>query len=297
MPEAIQSAKLSDVGRLPPIMRELGLGVVYWLAFLLVLEPGNLLRAIRAGAELNWSLEVVRIMGASLLGALSAPLLFALVRRFPVEGNTRWRNAAIQAASCAAISAALIVVSTLLAHWFLVPGHRSLAAAFVADFASNWLLLAFCLAGFLAIVHALGFFGRMRAYELAAAAIANAPGYVTQIPVRSRGQITLLEFASVDWIEAQGNYLALHVGTTAHLIRESIARLEARLDPAHFTRIHRSTIVAVDRIRDMVPLGAGDATLRLKDGTELRLSRNFRDRLLAQMHLQRKTEGQPANLE
>ena len=89
MPEAIQSAKLSDVGRLPPIMRELGLGVVYWLAFLLVLEPGNLLRAIRAGAELNWSLEVVRIMGASLLGALSAPLLFALVRRFPVEGNTR----------------------------------------------------------------------------------------------------------------------------------------------------------------------------------------------------------------
>jgi hypothetical protein len=286
MPETIRTEKLRDVGRLPPTVRELGLGVVYWFAFLLVLEPGNLMRAIRAGSELHWSHEVFRIIAASLLGALSAPLLFALVRLYPVEGKAWWRNAAIQAGSCALISASLIAVSTLLAHWFFVPDQRSLASEFVANFASNWLLLAFSLAGFLAIVHALGFFGRMRAYELAAEAIANAPGYVTQIPVRSRGQITLLEFTSVDWIEAQGNYLALHVGPAAHLIRESIARLEARLDPAHFTRIHRSTIVAVNRIRDMVPLGAGDATLRLKDGTELRLSRNFRDRLLAQMQQQ-----------
>ena len=286
MPETIPPATLHDVGRLPPVMRELALGVLYWFAFLLVLEPGNLMRAIRAGSEPSWSLEVSRIVAASLLGALSAPLLFALARFYPVEGKAWWRNTVIQAASCALISVLLIAVSTMLAHWFLVPKHRPLASEFVGDFASNWLLLTFNLAGFLVIVHALGFFGRMRAYELAAAAIANAPGYVTQIPVRSRGRITILEFTSVDWIEAQGNYLALHVGPTAHLIRESIARLEARLDPAHFTRIHRSTIVAVNRIRDMVPLGAGDATLRLKDGTELRLSRNFRDRLLAQMRQQ-----------
>jgi hypothetical protein len=283
MPVTIRTVVLRDVGQLPPVVRELALGIVYWFAFLLVLEPGNLMRAIRAGSELSWSLEVSRIMAASVLGALSAPLLFALVRRWPVEGKSRWRNATVQAASCALISASLIAVSTVLAHWFLVREHRPLAGEFVGNFASNWLLLVFCLAGFLAIVHALGFFGRMRAYELAAAAIADAPGYMTQIPVRSRGKITLLEFANVDWIEAQGNYLALHAGPVAHLIRESIARLEARLDPTHFTRIHRSTIVAVDRIRDMVPLGAGDATLRLKDGTELRLSRNFRDRLLAQM--------------
>jgi DNA-binding LytR/AlgR family response regulator len=288
MPDTIRTVKLRDVGRSPPIARELGLGVVYWFAFLVVLEPGNLMRAIRAGSEPNWSHEAFRIVVASLLGALSAPLIFALVRRYPVEGKAWWRNAAIQAGSCALISASLIAVAAVLAHWLFVPEHRSLASDFIGNFAANWLLLVFSLAGFLAIVHALGFFSRMRAYELAAAAIANAPGYVTQIPVRSRGRITLLEFTSVDWIEAQGNYLALHVGPTAHLIRESIARLEARLDPAHFTRIHRSTIVAVNRIRDMAPLGAGDATLRLKDGTELRLSRNFRDRLLAQMHKRQK---------
>jgi hypothetical protein len=283
MPETSRTVTLRDVGRLPPAVRELGLGVVYWLAFLLVLEPGNLMRAIRAGSEPHWGIEIPRIVAANLLGALSAPLLFALVRRWPVEGKAWRRNAVILAASCALISAALIAVSTVLAHWLFVPKQHSLAGEFVGNFASNWLLLVFSLAGFLAIVHALGFFGRMRAYELAAAAIENAPGYLTQIPVRARGRITLLEFATVDWIEAQGNYLALHVGPAAHLIRESIARLEARLDPAEFARIHRSTIVAVDRIANITPLGAGDAALHLKDGTELRLSRNFRERLRSGM--------------
>jgi hypothetical protein len=275
-----EAMKLHDVGRLPPLAREFALGVVYWFAFLLVLEPGNLLRAILAGSGPSWSQEIFRILGASLLGAASAPLFFALVRRFPVEGRAWWRNALVQAVACMLVSALLIAISCVLAWWLLTREQRSLASAFIAEFASNWLLLAFCCAGFVAILHALRFFSQVRAYELAAAAIANAPGFVTQIPVRARGRITLLEFSSVDWIEAQGNYLALHAGPAVHLIRESIARLEARLDPAQFTRIHRSTIVAVDRISGMTPLGAGDATLRLKDGTELRLSRNFRDRVL-----------------
>ena len=275
--------KLHNVGRLPPVVREFGLGVVFWFAFLLVLEPGNLLRAIRAGSSPSWSQETFRIVLASLLGACSAPLLFALVRRFPVEGNGRWRHSAILVASAGLLSAALILVSCLLVVWFLPSEPRSLANALAAQLASNWLLLSFCIACFAAIIHAMQFFLKFRAYELAAAAIANAPGYMTQIPVRARGRTTLLEFSNVDWIEAQGNYLALHAGPAVHLIRESVARLEAHLDPAQFTRIHRSTIVALNRIRDMTPIGAGDATLRLKDGTELRVSRNFRERLLTMM--------------
>ncbi len=271
--------KLHDVGRVPPVMREFGLGVLYWFAFLLVLEPSNLLRAVRAGTGPSWSHEVFRIVCASLLGACTAPLLFALVRRFPVAGKDWWRHAAVLTASAALVSAALIAVSSILAYWLLPSENPSLAGGFIREFVGNWLLLAFAIAAFLGIVHAIRFFSQLAAYEMAAAAIANAPGYVTQIPVRARGQTTVLDFASVDWIEAQGNYLALHAGPVIHLIRESIARLETRLDPAHFTRIHRSTIVAVDRICAMTPLGAGDATLRLKDGTELRLSRNFRDRL------------------
>jgi two-component system LytT family response regulator len=271
--------KLHHVGRLPPVVGEFGIGAVYWFVFLIVLEPDNLLRALRAGSGPSLSHEVVRIVGASLLGGCTGPLLFALVRRFPIAGKLWWRHAAIQAASSALVSAALIAVSTVLAYWFLPTENGSLAGGFAREFISNWLLLAFCVAGFLAIAHALRFFSQLTAYELAAAAIANAPGYVTQIPVRARGQTTVLDFADVDWIEAQGNYLALHAGSAIHLIRESIARIEARLDPAHFIRVHRSTIVAVDRICAVTALGAGDATLRLKSGTELRLSRNFRERL------------------
>lgn len=271
--------KLHDIGRLPPVVREFGLGVVYWFAFLVVLEPDNLLRALRAGNVPSWSHEVFRIVCASLLGACCAPLLFALVRRFPVAGKRWWRSVAILAASCAIISALLIAVSTVLAHWIFNSANSSLAGELVRQFISNWLLLAFCIAGFLAIAHALRFFSQLAAYELAAAAIASAPGYVTQIPVRARGQTTVLDFADVDWIEAQGNYLAIHAGSAIHLIRESIARIEQRLDPAHFIRVHRSTIVAVDRICAVTALGAGDAMLRLKNGTELRLSRNFRERL------------------
>ena len=100
-----------------------------------------------------------------------------------------------------------------------------------------------------------------------------------QIPVRARGRVTFVELSDVDWIEAQGNYLALHTGPLSHLIRESLARLEPRLDPQRFARIHRGIIVAVNRIRDIKSRGAGDASLHLKDGTELRLSRNYRERL------------------
>ena len=70
-------------------------------------------------------------------------------------------------------------------------------------------------------------------------------------------------------------------GPAAHLIRESLSRLEPRLDPARFARIHRSAIVAVSQVRDVTSLGAGDALLHLKDGTELRMSRNFREHLVS----------------
>jgi LytTr DNA-binding domain len=275
--------KLLEIGRVPPVMREIGLGIVYWLVFLLVLEPDNVLRALQAGHGPGIGEEAVRIIGASLLGASSAPLLFALVGRFPVQGKTCWRNAAILAGTCFLLSTALIVASCVLADWILTSEHRPFLKALREVFVANFLLLGFCIAGFMAIIHALRFFRQLRDHELAAAMEAASNGFMTQIPVRSRGQVTIIELADVDWIEAQGNYLALHVGAASHLIRESLARLEPRLDPLRFTRIHRGVIVAVDRIRDVKSRGAGDASLRLKDGTELRLSRNFRERLAAAM--------------
>jgi two-component system, LytTR family, response regulator len=264
------------------LARQMAAGFLYWLVFLLVLEPDNILRAIHAGSVVPWREELARLAAASLLGSFTAPPLLALVRRFPVEGKVWVRRAFVQLAAAALIAAGLIVVSCLLASWFLVSEHRPLLVALQEEFVANWLLLIFCIAGFIAIAHAVRFFRQFREREIAVTRLAPGTPYLSQIQVKARGRVVFLELDSVDWIEAQGNYVAFHAGPDIHLVRERLARLEPQLDPANFSRIHRSTIVAVDRIREITALGAGDALLKLANGTELRLSRNFRERL-AQM--------------
>jgi two-component system LytT family response regulator len=86
----------------------------------------------------------------------------------------------------------------------------------------------------------------------------------------------------VDWLEAQGNYIALHVGGNTHLVRETLGTLEGQLDPRAFVRIHRRIIVAIERVRAVTPLPGGDATLLVgEEKAELRVSRSFRAKLRA----------------
>ena len=89
--------------------------------------------------------------------------------------------------------------------------------------------------------------------------------------------------AEIDWVEACGNYAKLHTSARTHLIRETMNSLEARLDSRRFARIHRSTIVNLDRVRDMALWFSGDYLVRLVDGTELKLSRWYRERLEARL--------------
>jgi two-component system, LytTR family, response regulator len=102
---------------------------------------------------------------------------------------------------------------------------------------------------------------------------------VDRLAVKETGRIYLLKTEDVDWVEAAGNYLRLHAGTATHLLRETMNSLEGRLDPERFWRIHRSTIVNVDRIRELQPVFHGDYAVILHDGTELTLSRTYRRNL------------------
>jgi len=261
--------------------RLLALGFLYWLVFLLSLEPDNIARTLEAGSTLKWPQEVQRILAASLLGCAATPLLLEQVRRFPIEG-ARWRrHVVLQCIGSLAVAAGLIAVSCVLADWFLPAEHRPLGLALREEFVANGTLVAFCVAGFIALAHAVRFFEQARAER--SRPVERSAGFLAVIPVRERGRVTLLDVAGVDWIETQGNYLALHAGTKVHLIRDSLARLEARLDPAHFLRVHRRVLVAADRIATVASLGAGDARLRLKDGAELRLSRTYRGRIEARL--------------
>jgi two-component system LytT family response regulator len=100
-----------------------------------------------------------------------------------------------------------------------------------------------------------------------------------RLVVKSAGRIYFVRIADIDWIEAAGNYIRLHVGKDAHLLREPLTALERRLDPARFVRIHRSTIVNLERIRELQPAFHGEYVVILCDGTELALSRSCRDQL------------------
>src|SRR5262249_37716411 len=93
----------------------------------------------------------------------------------------------------------------------------------------------------------------------------------------------LVEAATIDWLEAADDYVELHCGTTVHMIRERLAKLEQRLDPARFVRVHRSTIVNIERVRELRPRLRGDAFAILRSGAGLRVSRGRRAELLMRL--------------
>jgi two-component system, LytTR family, response regulator len=103
--------------------------------------------------------------------------------------------------------------------------------------------------------------------------------YVDRIPVESRGQIRVVPVSLIDYITASGPYAELHVGERTFAIREKMQTLEEKLDPAIFFRIHRSAIVRLDRIDTLLHAAGGDYAVRLKDGTELSVSRSRREEL------------------
>ncbi|MEA2416790.1 MAG: two-component system, LytTR family, response regulator [Thermoanaerobaculia bacterium] len=108
---------------------------------------------------------------------------------------------------------------------------------------------------------------------------APKPDYLERISVESRGQVRVVPVDKVDYITADGPYAELHVGDRVFAIRERMQTLEERLDPAIFFRIHRSAIVRLDRIDTLLRHPGGDYGVRLKNGTELSLSRGRRDEL------------------
>ena len=106
------------------------------------------------------------------------------------------------------------------------------------------------------------------------------PGAV-RFPVKTPGRVFFVKMEDIDWIEAADNYVTLHVGTDNHLLRETMTSIENKLDPERFLRIHRSTIVNVDRIKELRPFFHGEYMAILKDGTQLTLSRSYREKILA----------------
>jgi len=99
--------------------------------------------------------------------------------------------------------------------------------------------------------------------------------------VRTPRGYHFVDVGDVEWVEAEGNYAALHAGGRVHLVRHTMKRLEARLDPATFVRVHRSAIVNVARVVRAEPLGHGEYRLHMRSGARVETSRGYSERVLA----------------
>lgn len=100
-----------------------------------------------------------------------------------------------------------------------------------------------------------------------------------RIAVKRGDESIVVRTDEIDWLQAEENYVRVHVGKQSYLVRSTLQALEDRLDPDRFVRLHRSTIANVDRIRTLSPWGHGDLQVRLADGSSLKASRRYRDRL------------------
>jgi DNA-binding LytR/AlgR family response regulator len=255
---------MSFVERGQRASRDAGLGFLYWLGFVLILEPGNLMRWVPPDAA-AWNHEILRLLGAGLLGGAATPFILELTRRLPIEGPQAGRRAAAHAGFCLVMAFALIVASCLLAPMLPGAARRPLFDHFQGELLANGPLLAAWIAGLIALAHA-----------VRAARRRSGADAAQSLAIRQRGRLARVDLGDVDWLETQGNYLALHGPQGARLIRQTAKRFEADLDPRRFVRIHRRTIVALSAIQTVTPLAAGDANVVLRDGEVLRVSRSFR---------------------
>src|SRR5262249_21559516 len=117
------------------------------------------------------------------------------------------------------------------------------------------------------------------------ATLRAAPAACERIAIRNAGEVVFIAVASIDWIESADYYACLHVGAATHILRRSLADLEEDLRDSGFARIHRSTIVNLDRIRRLAFDPDGDHELELADGTRLKLSRRHRRGVLERLGL------------
>jgi two-component system, LytTR family, response regulator len=118
----------------------------------------------------------------------------------------------------------------------------------------------------------------------AMAQVRKGTPFAERLVVNTAGRVVFVKVADIDWLEAAGNYVTIHAGREKHMFRETLRNLSDRLDPARFVRLHRSSVVNVDRLRELLPWARGEQVAVLIDGTQLPIGRAFRERLMSVMN-------------
>ncbi len=122
--------------------------------------------------------------------------------------------------------------------------------------------------------------GQMELMRQPGAAARQRPN---RLAVRSSGKVFFVKMEEIDWVEAADNYVVLHLRNETHILRETMNSIQTRLDPGKFLRVHRSRIVNIERIKELQPWFHGEYLIVLNDGTQLTLSRSYREKLMEVM--------------
>ena len=117
----------------------------------------------------------------------------------------------------------------------------------------------------------------------ATAGTAQTPN-VERLVIKSNGHVYLLKSSDIYWVEAQCDYVSVHTPQKSHLVRETMKNMEQRLTPQGCQRVHRSAIVNLSYVRELITLDSGDYLIVLLDNTKVKLSRNYRDTLYARLN-------------
>lgn len=264
--------------------------IVGVVAVLALLSAAQIyLRQRAAGQSPFWLWTLTTNLLAWWPWALLTPAVLRLGQRLPLAGE-RWpRAVAVHALAAGLVAAGYLVYLALF--WILFfpevtgdPAFSSFRRAygealgefFLVAFVGYWLILA---VGF-----GIDALGRYREAVASRAAPRRDPSSPRVLEVRSRGRVRYVDVDQIDWIEAEGSYVRLHVGAQSLLYRRTLAGLEKDLGEP-FVRIHRSAVVRLDRVDELRPVSHGEANLRLSTGRELKVSRSYRrhveDALLA----------------
>lgn len=243
-----------------------------WALLALVWTPATTL--VERGAQ-PWPAVFLFVLLGFVPWMAATPLIVALARRFPIERG-RLPNLAVHA-----LAGAILIPLIALTGRMLATGLTGMGAADPARMVSAALIVSlYSVPTYVAVAAIAQGIARIERGQRAA-----APAHPRRLAIRERGRTELLDTHAIDYVDVAGHYLCVHVGETVHVTRGQLKDLEASLDPREFARIHRSTLVRLDRVKALTERRNGDCDLILADGRQLLLSRTYRDSLQARLGL------------
>jgi len=229
-----------------------------------------------------------------LFGALAVPVV-AVARRFPLAGSGLAGAIPAHLAAFVGISMTHTLLYRPFAHLVLFPERAMdpLVPSLLSSLRTDIFIYGGIVGAYYLRAHALTSFARGRLAEalgsraaelqasLSAAVTARPTGdYLARIPLKNDGRVEFIDAADVERIEADGDYVRLHAGGSAQLLRQSLNAFEAQLDPRRFARVHRSAIVNVGRIRELQPMFHGEFVALMASGARVKVSRTYRGALM-----------------